>query len=423
MPSQLQVYSAGRRVGRLWLTPQDRMEFQYDENWLQSADAVPISVSLPLQPDVFTAAADHYFANLLPEADVRQRLCQRLQVTPGNDFELLRRIGGECAGALTLVDETTPRQPESEPAEDYREIATSQLAQWSLASKPDAFSSTVGRDGVRLSLAGAQDKLPVRIDGERILLPIGTAPSTHLLKFATGHFKQLPENEWFVTRLASSIGLPAVHSTLIKPRQGAYLLVVERYDRTLNDGRIERLHQEDFCQALGRSPLRKYEKEGGPGLAEMAELLRQQATLPAIELTRLLQWALFNWLVGNSDGHAKNLSLLIGPQGTIGLAPFYDLVCTRVYPAVDRHLALSLGGKFDPGQIARRDLEQLARDLQIGSRLVLDSALDICDRLQAQLQPQADQFHDRFGAATMPARIQRQVRQNIRRARTQLKAV
>ena len=131
------------------------------------------------------------------------------------------------------------------------------------------FSSTVGRDGVRLSLAGAQDKLPVRIAAAQAYLPLGPAPSTHLLKFASPHFKYLPENEFLLGQLAGRLGLPVPHSELWRPEGGGTILVVERYDRRWVGNSIQRLHQEDFCQALGRSPLRKYQKEGGPRHADL----------------------------------------------------------------------------------------------------------------------------------------------------------
>ena len=145
----------------------------------------------------------------------------------------------------------------------YRPLDPEQLRRWYLASAPDVFSSTVGRDGVRLSLAGAQDKLLVRLDGSTVSVPLGPAPSTHLLKFGSSQFEHLPENECLMALVAERLALPVPATVVRRIDGGGAILVVERYDRRQDAATILRVHQEDFCQALGRSPLQKYQKEGG----------------------------------------------------------------------------------------------------------------------------------------------------------------
>lgn len=400
-------------VGHVRLTESERMEFTYAPQWLSSTSAFPISLSLPMRPEPYGEPAHGFFANLLPEADVRVRLCQRLKVTPGNDFELLRLIGGECAGALSVGND--PPRAEFSDA-DYRRIDAEQLRDWSLANTPDVFSSTVGRDGVRLSLAGAQDKLPVRISGKDVYLPLGQAPSTHLLKFASPYFKYLPENEYLLGQLAGRLGLPVAKSELWRPENGGTILVVERYDRRLDDGAIHRLHQEDFCQALGRSPLRKYQKEGGPGHKELAETIRAHGSLPMVDLQLLVRWALCNWLLGNCDAHAKNLSLLLSPTEGIRLAPFYDLVCTRIYKPLDRNLAMSFGNQFDPGQVIRRDLEAYAREMQIGSRLVFSLFDELNGRTAQSVSEAAESFRSQYGDSPILDLVRLQIQKNLKRA-------
>jgi serine/threonine-protein kinase HipA len=412
--SSLRVWWQRDWVGTISLSRGERMEFRYTPEWLGNQAAFPISLSLPLRAEVFGEQAHSFFANLLPEADVRVRLCQRLKVTPGNDFELLRLIGGECAGALTVADEPPADQFSQD---DYRPIELEQLRLWSLATTPDAFSSTVGRDGVRLSLAGAQDKLPVRLTGKQVSLPLGQAPSTHLLKFASPHFKYLPENEFFLGLVAGQLGLPVPLAELWRVENGGTILVVERYDRRLEDGRIVRLHQEDFCQALGRSPLRKYQKEGGPRPGELAAVIREHDSLPLIDLQLLLRWGLFNWLFGNSDAHAKNASLLLSPTGGIRLAPFYDLVCTRIYKSLDRHLAMSLGEQFDPGQVLHRDLEAYARELQVAPRLVWKVAEELLEGAEEAVARAAQLFSQRVGESPVVEMVRLQVIKNVKRAR------
>lgn len=415
--SRLQVWWARRLVGSVELESNERMGFVYSPEWLEAGDAFPISLSMPLRPERYLEAAHSFFANLLPEADVRARLCQRLKVTPGNDFELLRLIGGECAGALTLGVEP----PADESAEtNYRPISSEQLRLWSLANTPDVFSSTVGRDGVRLSLAGAQDKLPVRLQAGAASLPLGPAPSTHLLKFASPHFKYLPENEYLLGTIAGKLGLTVPRSDLMRPEGGGTILVVERYDRRIEGTAIIRLHQEDFCQALGRSPLRKYQKEGGPRPGELAAVIRTHGSLPVVDLRRLVSWGLFNWLFGNCDAHAKNASLLLSPIGGVRLAPFYDLVCTRVYKSLDRQLAMSFGGQFDPGQVLRRDLEEYARELKVGWRLVWGVLEELLDQAQAAITSASDEFGGRFGDCPILEMTGQQLTKNLKRAKNTL---
>lgn len=416
--SRLQVWWTQQLVGTVELDRNERMEFIYADDWLGFPSAFPISLSLPLRAEKYHEQAHSFFANLLPEADVRVRLCQRLKVTPGNDFELLRMIGGECAGALTLGD-TPPANPSS--TADYRPITSEQLRLWSLSNAPDVFSSTVGRDGVRLSLAGAQDKLPVRLDGNATSLPLGPAPSTHLLKFASPHFKYLPENECLLGMIAGKLGLPVPSADLWRPEGGGTILVVERYDRRREGAKIVRLHQEDFCQALGRSPLRKYQKEGGPRPGELAAIVRTHGSLPVVDLRLLVSWGLFNWLFGNCDGHAKNASLLLSPDKGVRLAPFYDLVCTRVYKSLDRNLAMSFGRQFDPGQVLRRDLEEYARELQVGPRLVWGALEEQLDRAETAIAAGCEEFVQRFGDSPILEMVSQQLAKNLKRARNTLR--
>jgi serine/threonine-protein kinase HipA len=391
----------------------DRMEFRYDARWLHDPTSFPVSLSLPLSSEPYGDVAHSFFANLLPEADVRARLCQRLKVTPGNDFELLRLIGGECAGALTIGHEipaavVTPAS--------YRPLDPEQLRRWSLANTPDVFSSTVGRDGVRLSLAGAQDKLPVRVDGSTVSVPLGPAPSTHLLKFGSSHFKYLPENECLMALVAERLALPVPATTLRSIEGGGAILVVERYDRRRESATIQRVHQEDFCQALGRSPLRKYQKEGGPRPGDIAEILRLHGSLPSEDLRLLIRWGLFNWLFGNCDAHAKNISLVFDPMRGIRLAPFYDLVCTRVYKSLDRHLAMSVGEQFDPDVVLRRDLEAHARELHVGARMVSETVAELLGEGKQRLAEAIAEFRERYGESPILDMVRLQVARSLKRA-------
>lgn len=344
MSAELHVYYRQRSVGAISLSASGLMRFTYHDEWLNSENAFPISLSLPLDGSFDAAKGHHFFANLLPEGPVREQICKSLKTSPNNDFELLKAIGGDCAGALFVTPSSSIEPPHSPPR--YEPITEEQLSLWSLGAQT-AFSAITGRNKIRLSLAGAQDKLPVHVEGDQILIPIGDAPSTHILKFASPHYSHLPENETFITLLAKEVGLSAVDVRLRKTAK-APIALIRRYDRQAIGGEYVRLHQEDFCQALAISPSQKYEKEGGPSLRQCAEIIRRFASFPLVDLQRLLQWTLFNLLIGNADAHGKNLSLLYDSTGTPTLAPFYDLICTRNYKKISRELAMSFGGIWDP---------------------------------------------------------------------------
>ncbi len=410
--NRLYVYFGDRHIGQIDLTPTFQMEFTYDSAWLSDARAFPVSLSMPLSDDPIPVETSHnFFANLLPEAGVRQRICAALKISPGNDYELLKAIGGDCAGALTITPDAQPAGQDN----DYVEIDDQQLANWSIGT-PDAFSTISGRQNVRLSLAGAQDKLPVLLRQNQFFLPRRNSPSSHLLKFSSPYYAHLPENETFLTGLAQAVELPAVHIHL-QSTERARIAVVERYDRQIVGDTYRRLHQEDMCQVLGISPAQKYEKEGGPSLRQCAHIIRQHCSLPAIEVDKLLNWAIFNLLTGNADAHGKNLSVLYLPDGSINLTPFYDLVSTRNYETLDRHLAMAVGGETDPGQIGRAHFEQLARDIGVSRSLVFDTLQQLSDALLRELPNTAQRFAECYGDSPITERLPLIIRKQINRTR------
>lgn len=415
MTEPLYVHFGARTVGMLELAADSAMRFSYRPDWIDADDAFPISLSLPFDASSTDRASHHYFANLLPEGNVREQICRALGISPSNDFELLKAIGGECAGALEI-------SPRCEPATNaipsrYEPVTDEQLAQWSIGT-PDAFSDVTGHDEVRLSLAGAQDKLPVHVAQGNVLIPVAGSPSTHILKFASPFYSHLPENETFMSLLAKSLGLPVVDIEL-RATPKARIAVIARYDRVLRDGYYHRLHQEDFCQALGISPSNKYEKEGGPSLKQCAEVIRRHAAFPLLDLNKLLQWSLFNWLAGNADAHGKNLSLLYDQSGAPSLAPFYDLVCTRNYKNLSRFLAMEMGGTSDPDLVGARHLEALAADLKLRPKLVLELAKTFLEKIADALDSVSSNFVERYGDSPIVERLPMVIRRQLRRARSQ----
>jgi serine/threonine-protein kinase HipA len=208
-----------------------------------------------------------------------------------------------------------------------------------------------GDEGVRLSLAGAQEKLAIHRSPQGISIPLGGAPSTHILKPAIERFGGLIHNEAFCMNLARLIGL-SVAPVEVGNIEGIDYLLVERYDRRWEaDGepigqRLKRIHQEDFCQALGIVPERKYQNEGGPSLKESFVLLRECSSSPVLDLNALLDAVIFNALIGNHDAHGKNFSMIYS-GGKTRMAPLYDLLCTTLYTELSTKMAMKVGGEYD----------------------------------------------------------------------------
>jgi serine/threonine-protein kinase HipA len=216
-----------------------------------------------------------------------------------------------------------------------------------------------GKEGLRLSLAGAQDKLPVVFDGARIGLPLNGTPSSHILKPAIHAVEDSVINEGFCMALAEAIQLRPAKSKVHFVLDRSFLLV-ERYDRIINtSGHRQRLHQEDFCQALGVVPEMKYQNEGGPDLAQCFDLVRIATRPNAPQVLRMLDYVIFNTLIGNHDAHAKNFSLLYSGKASV-LAPLYDTLSTAVYPTLTTKMAMKIGSKYKFTEIHGRHWEQFA---------------------------------------------------------------
>ena len=356
MAHELEVWLFTERIGTLALV-EGRLNFRYAPGWLALPDAVALSTSLPMQAEPFDNHKTRpFFAGLLPEGQMRRLIAQQFQVSNQNDFALLNHIGGECAGAVTFL---APGQGLPAPTRDDDVQWLSDEDVVAILDELPRRPMLAGNDGLRLSLAGAQDKLPVVFDGNRLGLPRNGTPSSHILKPAINAVEDSVINEGFCMALAEAMRLkPAksnVHSVLNRP-----FLLLERYDRVADaQGRRRRLHQEDFCQALGVVPEMKYQNEGGPDLAQCFELVRRVTRPNAPQVLRLFDYVIFNALIGNHDAHAKNFSLLY-PGGKSVLAPFYDTLSTAVYPTLTPRMAMKIGSKYKFSEIQARHWDQFA---------------------------------------------------------------
>jgi serine/threonine-protein kinase HipA len=386
--SGLDIYYRDQLTGRLWLDERRRFVFQYDPGWLKGLHIFPLSLSLPLRPEPYADdTARPFFANLLPEGEIRELIAKQFHVSEQNAYALLEKIGGECAGAVSIlthgmkpIDRTGYRELDGEA---FHKV----LAE--LPSRP----LLAGEKGIRLSLAGAQNKLPVFIDDkDKIYIAAGNSPSTHILKPAIPRLEDTVVNEAFCMTLARRMRLPVADVT-IRNNQDT-VLVVTRYDRQRKkDGTVIRLHQEDFCQALSILPEQKYESEGGPSLERCFALLKEHSTRPAADQRALLGWVIFNVLVGNADAHAKNLSILFTDKGP-RLAPFYDLLSTQVYPHLAEKFAMKIGGENRAGWLHKRNWERFADAISLKRRYVQNTVSDMSSRIISVAESIAESFEE-----------------------------
>ena len=356
----LSVWWGDRLAGVLSIDKGGAMHFTYAEDWLYDPASPSISQALPKQTEPF---GDHLckavFGGLLPEEGQRTAIARAIGVSPDNPFRLLQAIGGDVAGALAFL-------PEGErPARDSSGTAPEALQAEDLAALLERLPRVpmlAGEGGARLSLAGAQSKLPVVLTRDAgIAIPRPGEPSTHLIKPEPERFPGLAANEAFCLALARAIGLDAVKAEW-REIAGRPLLLVARYDRAVADARTIRLHQEDFAQALGVPSNRKYADEGGPTFRDAFGLLRSAATRPAREVLKLTDAAIFNLIIGNADAHAKNFSLLRTESGEIVLAPLYDLVATHVWKELSPRLAMRFGGAATLEETRRETFARFAEE-------------------------------------------------------------
>jgi serine/threonine-protein kinase HipA len=345
----LDVYWNDDLTGQLAQDRSGLLSFTYDTDFLQRA-ATGISLSLPLREAPYEGEEVRaFFSGLLPEESVRARLAAVLGVSEKNTFALLREVGGECAGALALYPEG--ERPAIAPTDDAEVLDDARLSEILALIKRRPMLA--GDDGYRLSLAGAQDKLAVGfIDGKVILLK-GGQPTTHILKPIIDRITDSVHNELFCMRLAKQIGIEAPFADIHFVNDTPYYLV-ERYDRAVqDDGTVTRIHQEDFCQALGIPPELKYEREGGPSIARCQNVIALHAARPAADQIKLFEMVIYNYLIGNADAHGKNFSLLYR-QAKPELAPAYDLLSTAVYPDLSEKMAMKIGSKYKPSEVFLR---------------------------------------------------------------------
>ncbi len=389
MAGTLNVYLHNDLVGHLIQDDGGQMVFEYLESWLKRPGATALSRSLPLRKERFTRnECRGFFAGILPEEAKREIIAHNLGISARNDYAMLEQIGGECAGAVTFIP-----AGQALPERNYNYRKLTQVELGGILKELPKRPLLAGEEGIRLSLAGAQDKVAVRIEGPDICLPLDGAPSTHILKPMVERFEGVVFNEALCMKLAAAVGLLAASVEIGKVNGMDYLLV-ERYDRThlqVAEGKpvLERLHQEDFCQALGIVPETKYQKEGGPSFKQSFALLREVSSAPVLDLAGLLDAVIYNYLVGNNDAHGKNFSLLYHSAGTdhqkIRLSPLYDIVSTMYYPELSRDMAMKIGSEYASERVKPADFEQLAEEGGLSKPSVRRRVPELAETVMAAL--------------------------------------
>ena len=373
----LNVYLKSRFCGQLsWESERNRYEFRYDRAYLDDPLAERLSFSLPLQTEPFDEDRSYrYFANLLPPEVVRRKLEKCLHVSRNNVFGFLKAIGGDCAGAVALYPPGV--HPNHGGEERLRELDEAEAAEIlkSLKRRP---LYAAGEEGYRYSAAGAQDKLVVRMRDGKLFLPLDGTPSTHIVKPGATDFPESVANELFCQRLADRLGVRAAEASVLVIGGERYY-VTRRFDREVVENRLQRLHQEDFCQMMSVDPEVKYESDGGPRFADLIATLRRLHVALG-ETLALIDMFVFNLLIGNADAHAKNYSVVYHKRRPL-LAPLYDAVSTAVYPDLSRDFAMSIGGEMRMDRIGRGSFARLSEDCGMSPQLLLGRLDDLSERM------------------------------------------
>lgn len=370
----LKLYMNNTFVGLLKKMPNGALHFTYDESWVNSPVSIPLSLSLPLTTRTYSGdIVINYFDNLLPDNEgIRKALAQRMSIHSQEVYDLLAAIGRDCVGAVQLI----PSEEDIGPGNGMQaspisngEIATilRNLKSYPLGLKPG--------DDFRISIAGAQEKTAFLKLDDKWHIPHGTTPSSHIFKVQMGLLRdsvdmsQSVENEWLCLKICKEFGVPVAEAE-IADFEDIRTLIVKRFDREFTSKGILRYAQEDFCQVFGVSSSQKYENEGGPGIVKIIETLTKSDN-PTEDKTIFMKSQIIFWLLAAIDGHAKNFSVFLVPDG-IRITPLYDVM--SAHPLIEKgqlqfekaKLAMAVGDNrhYKIREIRRRHWLQTAKKAQ-----------------------------------------------------------
>ena len=396
-------------VGHLSKESGGGIAFRYAESWLARERAIPVSLSLPLREDAYSGASvTAFFENLLPDSEpLRLRVAEKVGADGTDSYSLLSCIGRDCVGALQFMPEgddvagdTT--KIEGQPVSDRDiEKLLNNLAQAPLGLDQD--------QDFRISVAGAQEKTALLFHEGKWWKPHGTTPTTHIFKTQLGRLpngldlSNSVENEFYCLKLVAEFGLP-VNAVKMQRFGKTKALVIERFDRKwAPTGRLLRIPQEDCCQALSIPPTRKYQSEGGPGMVDILTLLKGSDT-PAEDQKKFLKAQILFWLLGATDGHAKNFSLFLGPGGRFNMTPIYDVLtaqpCLQARQLLKKQMKLAMfvgdSRHYRMDEIQGRHFIQTTVKAGLPAALAQSVLEDVAQRAAAALQAVEKQLPSGF---------------------------
>lgn len=388
MSDLLNVYLNNDFVGILSKDDNGGICFQYNKNAKHS-----LSLTLPIREEIYlNKDCKGFFNGLLPESDyVRIAIGKKYGINPKNDFSLFSAIGYDCAGAVAFFED----KPKN--LKEYYEIKGNVLSKAELEKyikelpkKPLALGSDK-----RLSLAGAQDKTAVVMIDDKIAIPENNVPSTHILKPTINGLKETIENEYLCLKVAEKLGIQIPNIQIGQVNDTQYLLI-KRYDREVNNDKIKRIHQEDFCQASNIPSAYKYQAEGGVDFKRCIDILKR-TTRPAVSIKQFVELMIFNYLIGNNDAHGKNFSILHYDNDQIAFAPAYDILCTSIYPELSSKMAMKIGGYYERDKIYPRHFERMAKDIGISYTQVKKILINQCEILPDVVTEVSQMFENTIG--------------------------
>jgi len=416
--NKLNVFYESIKVGEFQRDEQLVTSFQYSEEWLASPRKFPLSFALPLQKEPFPNKTTlSFFENLLPEGQVRQVIERNRHLE--SPYEFLKEFGEDCAGAVTIT--ASEKSPYQYKNNDLVPLPLDRI--FKAIDKNQSVAQEIAKlNPGYLSLAGAQDKFPVIYQNEKFYLPRSGGATTHIVKvpIAREGIKESVYNEYFCMQLAAAIGFNIPFCEIVS--EGKHpLYVIERYDREKDSqGSVHRIHQQDFCQALGITSEFKYEEKGGPSLKDHYELIVKNVTVhqKTKNIYDFLDWICFNLLILNYDSHSKNISFLLKNE-KIELAPFYDLLCTGIYPSLKKNFSFKIGDRDDPSRIGKKQFEQLDHQLGLKQGTTEERMIGVALSIREKMGDVLDDTEVRFPEAKIPRRISTLITSQMKSLRQQ----
>ena len=389
--NKLKITMSGKEVASIWVDKiEETYKFEYSEQWKEQG--FDISPHIKLQETSKSAIVRRFLENLIPEGKGLEDITQFAHISKNNTFAIIKAIGYDTSGALMFGDANNKDEA------IFRAISDNEIAD--RISHIEDRSIVIWDNKERLSLAGVQEKLPVIIKDGQIGLGDGLLSSTHIMKFQTKKHENIVVNELFCMKLAKKIGLNVAEVELKRFREHPVLLV-KRFDRIYKESRVERLHVIDACQMLDLSSTHKYERNFGSGRdvkdiregASFSKLFKSAdlCEVPAKAKLEMLNWSVFNLIIGNSDAHGKNFSFFVDARG-IRPTPFYDMLCIIAHENVEHDLAMAYGDEFNHDEVKAYQLREFADVIGLNFKLVSKSVDKIAGLIIKALE---DDFIDK----------------------------